>query len=79
MASGKIDGVWYDDIDDAPDLGSIRCTREAGSDCMIRDYSGLSADIGKLPKYVRTGSTFFCVDTGDIYFFEETQKTWHKQ
>ena len=39
---GRVDGVWYDDISQAPDLGSIRCVRNEG---MIRHYYGLSADV----------------------------------
>ena len=65
---GKVDGVWYDDISQAPDLGSIRCVRYEG---MIRHYHGLSADVSKMPEYVDTGSTCFMVDTGDIYFFNK--------
>ena len=35
---GKVDGKWYDDMSQAPDLGSIRCVRNEG---MIRHYHGL--------------------------------------
>ena len=73
---GKIDGVWYDDISLAPDLGSIRCVRNEG---MIRHYHGLSEDADKLPHYVKTGSSCFMIDTGDMYFFEKTTDTWYKQ
>lgn len=73
---GFVDGVWYDDMSQAPDFGSIRCTRNEG---MIRHYWGLSADLDKVPTYVRTGSSCLMVDTGDLYFFEETTKTWYKQ
>ena len=73
---GRVDGVWYDDISQAPDLGSIRCVRYEG---MIRHYHGLSADVSKMPEYVDTGSTCFMVDTGDIYFFNKSTMTWYKQ
>ncbi len=73
---GRVDGVWYDDMSQAPDLGSIKCTRYEG---MIRHYSGLSTDVDKLPHYVRTGSTCLMVDTGEMYFYEETSDTWYKQ
>ena len=67
---GKVDGVWYDDISQAPDLGSIRCTRNEGM---------MSADVAKLPHYVRTGSTCLMVDTGEMYFYEESSDTWYQQ
>ena len=78
MASGRKDGVWYDDISQAPDMGSIKCVKSSGGDNMIREYMGLSTDVAKLPKYVRTGSSFFCVDTNEIYFYEESGRAWHK-
>jgi len=73
---GRVDGVWYDDISQAPDLGSIRCVRNEG---MIRHYYGLSADVEKLPEYVETGSSCFMIDTGKMYFFEKKSKTWYEQ
>jgi hypothetical protein len=73
---GKVDGVWYDDMSQAPNLGSIRCVRNEG---MIRHYNGLSADASRLPHYVETGSTCFMVDTGEMYFYEKTSDTWYKQ
>lgn len=79
MASGKVDGVWYDDIDSAPNMGSIKCTGTDGADHMIRSYMGLSEDLEKLPAYVRTGSSCYMVDTGVIYFYEETTQQWIPQ
>ena len=73
---GKVDGVWYEDISQAPDLGSVRCVRNEG---MIRHYNGLSNDEEKLPHYVETGSTCLMVDTGDLYIFEKMSDTWYKQ
>ena len=75
---GKKDGVWYDDISQAPDLGSIKCVNETGPDNMIRSYRGLSADISKLPHYVSTGSTCFFIDTKKMYMFEKTTDTWYE-
>ena len=72
---GRVDGVWYDDVSQAPDLGSIRCVRNEG---MIRHYCGLSADVSKLPTYVETGSTCFMMDTGKMYFFEKKSETWYE-
>lgn len=45
-------------------------------------YSGLSADISKLPKTnesLETGSTAYCIDTGVLYMYEKTSKTWYEQ
>lgn len=72
--SEYVDGVWYDDIQSAPNLGSIKCTGTDGSDHMIRSYMGLSQDADKLPTYVRTGSSCLMIDTGVIYFYEETSQ-----
>ena len=73
---GRVDGIWYKDMSDAPDLGSIRCVRNTG---MIRHYYGLSADVAKLPDYVDTGSTCFFADTGELYVYEKMSNTWYKQ
>ena len=46
----------------------------------LHEFYGLSADIAELPtEGIRSGSTAYCVDTGDIYIFEETNQQWHKQ
>ena len=55
--SGYVDGVWYDNIENAPEMGSIKCTGTDGSDHMIRSYMGMSKDADKMPTYVRTGSS----------------------
>ena len=75
---GRIDGVWYDDISQAPDMGSIKCVRESGPGNMIRSYKGLSADLSKLPHYVLTGSSCFMIDTKKLYMFEKTTDTWYE-
>jgi len=74
--SGYVDGVWYDNIENAPDMGSIKCTGTDGSDHMIRSYMGMSKDADKMPTYVRTGSSCLMIDTGAMYLFEETTKQW---
>lgn len=72
-----MDGHWYEPGQEVPDLGSF--VAMPGSD-KVRNYEGLSADVGKLPKYddLETGSSAFCVDTGDLYKYEKTTKTWYK-
>lgn len=41
---------------------------------------GLSQDVDQLPtENVVTGSTAYCVDTQDVYIFEETTSEWYKQ
>ena len=57
------DGHWYNPGDEVPDLGSF--VAMPGSD-KVRNYSGLSRDVDKLPKYsdLMTGSSAFCVEIG---------------
>lgn len=43
----------------------------------IESWCGLSADLDMLPKTGCTGSTAYCIDTGDRYMFEETTDTWY--
>lgn len=71
------DGRWYAMGDDIPDLGSF--VAMPGSD-KIRNYEGLSKDTQKLPKYddLETGSSAFCVDTGQLFKYEKTTKTWYE-
>lgn len=72
----EYDGIVYPAGSEIPDLGSwVRTNPEEKG--MKRDYEGLSKDIGKLPKYVATGSSAFCIDTGDILKFHESTKEWH--
>lgn len=76
----KYDGIWYDSMDDIPDLGSLNCVEAHGPLEMVRQYSGLQADFSKLPKYdqLLTGSTFIAADTGVLYTYVATDKTWHQ-
>ena len=71
----KVDGQIYNEGDTIPDLGSFVATSAEGN---LRHYEGLSADVSKLPKYVDTGSSALCVDTGDYYKFEKTTQTWYQ-
>lgn len=80
MVADKItvwDGQTYYSGDEIWDLGSFVATSVSGQ---IRNYEGLSSDVSKLPKYdnLSTGSSAFCVDTGDLYKYEKTTKTWYK-
>lgn len=45
----------------------------------IECWCGLAADMDKVPKTGCTGSTAYCVDTGDRYMFEETTDSWYPQ
>lgn len=77
MAYIRKDDKVYSRKEDVPNLGSLVCTSQNGS---IRNYEGLAADADKLPTYddLATGSSFFAVDTGDLYKYEKTTKTWYK-
>ena len=71
------DGHWYNPGDELPDLGSFVAMPASDK---VRNYSGLSRDIGKLPIYsdLMTGSSAFCVDTGQLFNYESTTKTWYE-
>lgn len=71
------DGQFYEKGEEIWDLGSFVATSVSGN---IRNYEGLSGDISKLPKYdnLSTGSSAFCVDTGQLYKYEATTKTWYE-
>lgn len=72
------DGHTYKAGVDVPDMGSIVCTAFSG---YLRNYELLSADVGELPTYddLMTGSSAYCIDTGDFYKYESTTKRWYKQ
>jgi len=51
----------------------------------ISEFYGLKSDVVNLPingtgnaKYITTASTFFCIDTGDIWMFEESSNKWYQ-
>lgn len=68
-------------------MSSIVCTSstnmtiEGGVIKVLRGYELLSADVGKLPTSdnLMTGSSAYCIDTGDYYKYEATTKQWYKQ
>lgn len=73
-----VDGVLYKDGEEIHDLGSFECVSVEGKN--IRNYEGLSKDVGKLPTYdnLEAGSSAFCLDTGDYYKYHAKSKTWYK-
>lgn len=79
IAKGTVnfDGHFYEKGQEIPDLGTFVATSIDGN---IRNYEGLSADIGKLPKYddLETGSSAFCLDTGQLFKYEKTTKQWYE-
>lgn len=70
------DGQFYKKGDEIWDLGSFVATEVDGN---IRNYDGLSKDVEKLPHYVETGSSAYCIDTGEIYIYEKSSDTWYLQ
>lgn len=77
------DGQIYYPGDTLPDLGSWVCTsvdRNADGEFNIRNYEGLSTDIGILSHYdnLGTGSSALCLDTGDFYKYEKSTDTWYQ-
>lgn len=80
IPTGKslVDGHWYGEGDEIPDLGSLSCVSD-GHDGKLRNYEGLSADKDKLPKYddLETGSSAFLYgNPPEVYKYEKTTKTW---
>lgn len=70
-----VDGQLYEPGDEIWDLGSFVATSAKGRK---RNYEGLSKDIEKLPHYVDTGSSAFCLDTGDFYKYLRSTDKWYK-
>lgn len=70
-----VDGIFYNVGDEIWDLGSFVAVDSNG---MQRDYEGLSKDISKLPHYVESGSSAFCLDTSEIYEYHKPTDTWYK-
>lgn len=55
-----------------------------GHDGRRLDYQGLSKDVGKLPTQknnsdLATGSTAYCIDSGELYIYESLTGQWYKQ
>lgn len=51
----------------------------------VSEYYGLDKDSEHLPvnsadndTYISTSSTFFCIDTGVVWMFEEESNKWHR-
>ncbi len=70
-----VDGQHYHPGDEIWDLGSFVATSAKGRK---RNYEGLSKDVEKLPHYVDTGSSAFCLDTGDFYKYLRSTDIWYK-
>lgn len=70
------DGQFYKKGEEIWDLGSFVATSTNGG---IRNYDGLSKDVLKLPHYVDTGSSAYCIDTGEIYIYEKSSDRWYLQ
>lgn len=70
-----VDGQMYRPDDEIWDLGSFVAI---SANCRKRNYEGLSKDVEKLPHYVDTGSSAFCLDTGDFYKYLRSTDTWYK-
>lgn len=43
----------------------------------IRDYQGLSSETKPTLTAANSGSTFYCVDTGDVYIWQSS--AWYAQ
>lgn len=58
--------------------GSFKLVEVKGNHKM---FMGLSDDVQLLPNEMEetiTGSSAFCVDTGELYLYEESTKTWYQ-
>ena len=58
--------------------GSFKIVEVKGNHKM---FMGLSDDVSLLPNEMQntiTGSSAFCVDTGELYLYEESTKTWYQ-
>ena len=45
----------------------------------INEYYGLSTDTKPTFEKIPNGSTFYEMDTGDIYMWDSENQTWRKQ
>lgn len=43
------------------------------------EFSGISTETKPIDSSVATGSLFHCVDTTEVYAFDETTSTWYLQ
>ena len=68
-----INSKVYNVGDDLPEYGSIKfITIRNGR----AELEGNSADLAKLPTWVKQGSQAFMIDTGKVYKFDETNTQW---
>ena len=75
-----VDGIFYESMEEAPDMGSLMAT-EIGGNKMIRHYEGLLSDLSKLPHYVETGSSALLYDGAGntkVYKFNKSTDTWYE-
>ena len=63
----------------------IKCTKVMGKPTIgIKEFYGLEKDVPNLPVNkdgvinIPTSSEFFCIDTGNVYMFEEESNKWYK-
>ena len=42
------------------------------------EFRGLSSDTKPTDDSIQNGSVFVEMDTGDVYMYDEENKTWHK-
>ena len=43
----------------------------------VYDFRGLKSDMDKLdPNIIKNGSTFYCMDTVEVYMYDESTKQW---
>ena len=43
----------------------------------VYEFRGLKSDMDKLnPDVIKNGSTFYCMDTVEVYMYDESTKTW---
>lgn len=64
--------------DTTEQYGSFKLVEVKGNHKM---FMGLSSDVTLLPNEMEntiTGSTAFCVDTGEVWLYEESSKTWYQ-
>ena len=43
----------------------------------VYEFRGLKADMDKLnPEIIKNGSSFYCMDTVEVYMYDESTKKW---
>lgn len=74
-----IDRQLYKAGEDIWDLGSWQCVRvtKSPNGGEIRHYEGVATDLSKLPHYVATGSSAYCLDNKKTYKFNKVTDQWY--